>query len=320
MRPDLVVHLPGGAHVVVDAKVPLDAFLRANEAEDERVARPTWSRTRAPAADPHRPAGQAGVLAPVRPVAGLRRRLRARRFARRGRLRAGRDLIEYAMSKQRDDRDPDDAHRAAADLRPGLARRGDGRERPGRQGPRRRALRAPPGAGRPLLQDAPEPDEHRRGVQRRRGLARVPGPRHGQAVPRAVRRGTRRQGGGRTPPGHLDPPAAPGLRVGRVRVRSGHPGRSTGARRGAQEAGKKTSCPDSPASAELSPGGPAACNTSSITASRAAPSSDSSSAPSSCRYRTTTRSRAVRSTCGSHRRRSPPARGTAAMTTGPRRS
>jgi DNA recombination protein RmuC len=35
LRPDLVVHLPGGAHVVVDAKVPLDAFLRANEAEDE---------------------------------------------------------------------------------------------------------------------------------------------------------------------------------------------------------------------------------------------------------------------------------------------
>jgi len=35
LRPDLVVHLPGGAHVVVDAKVPLDAFLRANEAEDD---------------------------------------------------------------------------------------------------------------------------------------------------------------------------------------------------------------------------------------------------------------------------------------------
>jgi DNA recombination protein RmuC len=34
-RPDLVVHLPGGAHVVVDAKVPLDAFLRATEADDE---------------------------------------------------------------------------------------------------------------------------------------------------------------------------------------------------------------------------------------------------------------------------------------------
>jgi DNA recombination protein RmuC len=35
LRPDLVVHLPGGAHVVVDAKVPLDAFLRATDAEDD---------------------------------------------------------------------------------------------------------------------------------------------------------------------------------------------------------------------------------------------------------------------------------------------
>lgn len=35
LRPDVIVNLPGGKHVVVDAKVPLDAYLRALEAPDE---------------------------------------------------------------------------------------------------------------------------------------------------------------------------------------------------------------------------------------------------------------------------------------------
>ena len=41
LRPDLVVRLPGGRHVVVDAKVPLEGYLQAMEAvsEDQRRAR-----------------------------------------------------------------------------------------------------------------------------------------------------------------------------------------------------------------------------------------------------------------------------------------
>jgi DNA recombination protein RmuC len=35
IRPDVIVRLPGGKHVIVDAKVPLDAYLRALEAKDE---------------------------------------------------------------------------------------------------------------------------------------------------------------------------------------------------------------------------------------------------------------------------------------------
>ncbi|HEX6498402.1 MAG TPA: DNA recombination protein RmuC [Micromonosporaceae bacterium] len=37
VRPDLVVHLAGGRHVIVDAKAPFEAYLSAMEARDERA-------------------------------------------------------------------------------------------------------------------------------------------------------------------------------------------------------------------------------------------------------------------------------------------
>ena len=37
LRPDLIVHLPAGREIVVDAKVPLDAYLRAIEAETDEL-------------------------------------------------------------------------------------------------------------------------------------------------------------------------------------------------------------------------------------------------------------------------------------------
>ena len=35
-RPDLIVHLPGGRQVAIDAKAPLQAYLAASESEDEK--------------------------------------------------------------------------------------------------------------------------------------------------------------------------------------------------------------------------------------------------------------------------------------------
>ena len=37
LRPDLIVHLPGGRHIVVDAKAPIEAYLEAIEAKDDNA-------------------------------------------------------------------------------------------------------------------------------------------------------------------------------------------------------------------------------------------------------------------------------------------
>ncbi|NBE94102.1 DNA recombination protein RmuC [Nonomuraea sp. KC401] len=43
LRPDMVIHLSGGKHVVVDAKVPMSAFMSAIEAVDETDADRHWA-------------------------------------------------------------------------------------------------------------------------------------------------------------------------------------------------------------------------------------------------------------------------------------
>ena len=78
LRPDMVVNLPGARHVVVDAKVPLQAFLDANDATDEAIRRVTPGGARPAAPGARRLAVEEGLLGPVRRLARVRRRLRSR--------------------------------------------------------------------------------------------------------------------------------------------------------------------------------------------------------------------------------------------------
>ena len=45
LRPDLIVNMPGGKHVVVDAKAPLQGILDAYEAPTRRSASSTFGPT-----------------------------------------------------------------------------------------------------------------------------------------------------------------------------------------------------------------------------------------------------------------------------------
>ena len=78
LRPDLLVRLPAGKTIVVDAKTPLDGYLRAIEAPDEQTRRARLA-DHARQVRGHLAALGEVVLGAVRPCAGVRGPVPARR-------------------------------------------------------------------------------------------------------------------------------------------------------------------------------------------------------------------------------------------------
>ena len=186
----MVVHMPGGGEVVVDAKVPLDAFLQLIDADDDErealSARPSTPGSCAPTSTswPRRSTGSSSTgrprwSSPSSPATSCSPR--PSRPIRRCRSTPWPTASLLTT--------PDHADRPAAHGGPGLATGDAGRERP--RGPEagRRALRAPPRHDGPHADAAAQPHLERRGVQQGRRILRVPRPRLGPPVPRARGRG-----------------------------------------------------------------------------------------------------------------------------------
>ena len=183
LRPDMVVHMPGGGEVVIDAKVPLEAFLQLLDADDDERAGALPGQARTAAAHPRRSARQEGLLEAVRAFARDGRCLHPGRPVACRRIRSGSD-VAGARHVQR--RPADHARHAdcpAAHRRSGVAAGDVGRERTRDPEAGSRALRPPPGDERPHADAAAQPCLDRRGLQPGRRFVRVPGAGVGPQVP-----------------------------------------------------------------------------------------------------------------------------------------
>ena len=129
LRPDMIVHMPGGGEIVVDAKVPLDAFLQLLDADDDETRAAVPGQARPAVAHARRPARQEGVLEAVRALAADGGRLHPGRPAAGGRLRVGSRAAGVRHDQQRAAHDAGHPDRAAAHRGPGLAAGDPGRKR-----------------------------------------------------------------------------------------------------------------------------------------------------------------------------------------------
>ena len=133
LTPDVIVKLPGGKNVVVDAKVALTAFLDAIECDDEAQRDGKLQGSRAPGEGPHRPSRQQGLLGALPADPRHRGDVRARRGAAERRAAARHGAARVQHDEGRDAGEPADADRAAARHRLRLAAGKDRAQRDGDQ-------------------------------------------------------------------------------------------------------------------------------------------------------------------------------------------
>ena len=150
MRPDVIVRLPGGKHVVIDAKAPLDAYLKALEAPDE-AARQALLADHAKQVRTHLSQLASKGLRRARPAQPrFRRDVPAGRDVLQRGARAGSVAHRVRRRAARHPGEPDDADCAAAGGGVRLAAAGDGGERAEDQRARPQPVRIGARARRPF--------------------------------------------------------------------------------------------------------------------------------------------------------------------------
>ena len=173
LTPDMIVRLPGGKNVIVDAKVPSSAYLDAMETEDHGV-REAKMRDHARQVRDHvsgsetRPTGSTFSRRRISSSCSCRERCcSVRDAARPGAARFQPRARSHA-------RQPADPHRAASSGRLRLAAGKSREERAGDQRPRASAVPAHPGDGDAFRRGRARADAVGRGLQQSGRLTREP--------------------------------------------------------------------------------------------------------------------------------------------------
>ena len=146
MRPDVIVRLPGGKHVVIDAKAPLDAYLKRSRRPTRRRGWRCSPTTRGRCACTSRSWLAKGYADHVQPSPDFVVMFLPGEMFFSAALEQDPSLIEFGGvgTAARHPGEPDDADRAAARRRLRLAAGGDGGERAQDQRARQEPLRSGP--------------------------------------------------------------------------------------------------------------------------------------------------------------------------------